>query len=97
MKINYIVKCIYYMNNYTNQLHGGVSSGEGELGLGDTRVVIVTRRCWGVGDASVVIVGEGGGHEGCCRSCQHAGAGVVAVVVAGGFSTWVVGWWWSHC
>ena len=35
-----------------------MSSGEGGLGLGDTRVVVITRQCWGVGDASIVI-GEG--------------------------------------
>ena len=59
-------------------------SGEGGLGLGDTRVVIVTRRCWGVGDASVVVVSEGGG--------LGVGVGDTRVVVAV-VNTPVLGWW----
>ena len=59
-------------------------SGEGGLGLGVVGVVIVTRRCWGVRDASVVVVGEGGG--------LGVGVGDARVVVTV-INTLVLGWW----
>ena len=58
IKINYIIKCIYYIILIIIR---GVSSGEGGLVLGDARVVIVTRRCWGC--------------EGCIHCCCRWGVG----------------------
>ena len=40
IKIYYIIKCIYYIILIIIR---GVSLGEGGLGLGDMRVVVVTR------------------------------------------------------